>query len=58
MILVNVFGGVIQGDMIATGILAAISDLKIDIPVVARVQGTNGDKGMQMVLAFPAELNV
>jgi succinyl-CoA synthetase beta subunit len=49
VVLVNVFGGVIQGDMIATGILAAVRDLNITHPVVARVQGTNGAKGMQMV---------
>lgn len=35
--------------MIATGILTAVRDLNITLPVVARIQGTNGAKGMQMV---------
>jgi succinyl-CoA synthetase beta subunit len=59
VILVNIFGGkslqvlltlgVIQGDMIATGVLMAMDTLHIDIPVVARIQGTNGSIGMKMV---------
>jgi succinyl-CoA synthetase beta subunit len=47
---VNIFGGVIQGDMIATGIISAMKDLKINLPVVARIQGTNGALGMKMVI--------
>lgn len=50
MILVNIFGGVIQGDMIATGIISAMKDLEIGLPVVARIQGTNGALGMKMVI--------
>ena len=42
--------GVIQGDMIAKGILAAMEALHIHVPVVARIQGTNGKLGMQMVV--------
>jgi succinyl-CoA synthetase beta subunit len=55
VVLVNIFGGVIQGDMIATGILKAMKELKIKVPVVARIQGTNSAVGMRMVsYLFPA----
>jgi succinyl-CoA synthetase beta subunit len=49
---VNIFGGVIQGDMIAMGIISAMKDLEITLPVVARIQGTNGALGMKMVIAL------
>jgi len=35
--------------MIATGILSAMKDLEVSLPVVARIQGTNGSLGMKMV---------
>jgi len=35
--------------MIATGILSAMNDLEVSLPVVARIQGTNGSLGMKMV---------
>jgi len=35
--------------MIATGILTAMKDLQLTLPVVARIQGTNGSLGMKMV---------
>jgi succinyl-CoA synthetase beta subunit len=35
--------------MIATGILSAMNDLEVSLPVVARIQGTNGSVGMKMV---------
>jgi succinyl-CoA synthetase beta subunit len=59
VILVNIFGGcpytivpnvgVIQGDMIAKGILSAMKELPVPVPVVVRIQGTNGKLGMQIV---------
>ncbi|XP_058802822.1 uncharacterized protein LOC131670862 [Phymastichus coffea] len=48
-IFVNIFGGIIRCDIIAEGIIAAFKDLKLNIPVVARLQGTNADKGKQLI---------
>jgi hypothetical protein len=41
--------GVVQGDIIAKGILSAMEELRVSVPVVTRIQGTNGKLGMQMV---------
>ena len=42
-ILVNIFGGIMRCDVIAEGIVAAASELKLTIPIVCRLQGTNVD---------------
>ncbi|XP_022905967.1 succinate--CoA ligase [ADP-forming] subunit beta, mitochondrial [Onthophagus taurus] len=42
-ILVNIFGGIMRCDVIAEGIVAAAKDLKLKIPIICRLQGTNVD---------------
>ena len=49
----NIFGGAIQGDIVAKGIIAAMKDLQISLPVVVRIQGASGAPGMDMVPPFP-----
>lgn len=44
-ILVNIFGGIVRCDLIADGIIAAVADVGIDIPVVVRLEGNNADLG-------------
>ena len=39
MILVNIFGGIIQCDVIARGIIEAVSEIKSSIPIIVRLQG-------------------
>jgi len=41
-ILVNIFGGIVRCDLIAEGIIAAVKEVGLTIPVVVRLQGTNG----------------
>ena len=41
MILVNIFGGIIRCDIIAQGIIEAITEIDTQIPVVVRLQGNN-----------------
>lgn len=41
VLLVNIFGGLTLGDMIARGVVAAYEDLRVKVPVVVRVRGTN-----------------
>lgn len=48
-ILVNIFGGIVRCDMIAYGIIAAVADVGIDLPVVVRLEGTNVQKGRQLL---------
>ena len=44
-VLFNVFGGITRGDEVARGILSALSEIKTDVPMVARLVGTNADEG-------------
>lgn len=48
-ILVNIFGGIMQCDVIAEGIISAMNTLKISIPVTVRLQGTNFEKASEMI---------
>jgi succinyl-CoA synthetase beta subunit len=48
-ILVNIFGGIMRCDIIATGIIAAVKDVGITIPVVVRLEGTNVELGKKML---------
>jgi succinyl-CoA synthetase beta subunit len=48
-ILVNIFGGIVRCDLIADGIIQAIREVDLRIPVVVRLQGTNVDKGLQLL---------
>ena len=44
-ILVNIFGGIVRCDLIAEGIIQAVKEVNVTVPVVARLEGTNVDKG-------------
>lgn len=44
-ILVNIFGGIVRCDMIADGIIGAVKEVGIKIPVVVRLEGNNADSG-------------
>ncbi len=48
-ILVNIFGGIMQCDIIAEGILAAAAELELNIPLVVRLEGTNVAKGKELI---------
>ena len=48
-ILVNIFGGIMRCDIIAEGIITAVKDVGITIPVVVRLEGTNVDLGKKML---------
>ena len=45
VVLVNIFGGIVRCDLIAEGILAAIEEVGVSIPVVVRLEGNNADIG-------------
>ena len=48
-ILVNIFGGIVRCDLIAEGIIAAVREVGISIPVVVRLEGTNVDQGRELL---------
>ncbi len=50
-ILVNIFGGIMKCDVIAEGIVAAAKAMEIRVPVVVRLDGTNADKGREILAA-------
>ena len=48
-ILVNIFGGIVRCDLIAEGIIQAVREVNVGVPVVARLEGTNVDKGKKLL---------
>ena len=48
-ILVNIFGGIARCDVIAQGIIAAAKSVKLSVPLVVRLEGTNVEKGKQLL---------
>ena len=46
-VLVNIFGGIVRCDMIAEGIIAAVKDVGVKVPVVVRLEGNNAELGAQ-----------
>ncbi len=48
-VLVNIFGGIVQCDVIANGILAAVKEIDINVPVVVRLEGTNAEIGRKLL---------
>ena len=49
VVLVNIFGGVVRCDLIAEGVIAAIEEVGVNIPVVVRLEGNNADLGSQIL---------
>ncbi|MBI2379334.1 MAG: ADP-forming succinate--CoA ligase subunit beta [Gammaproteobacteria bacterium] len=50
-ILVNIFGGIVRCDLIADGIIAAVAEVGVSVPVVVRLEGNNADLGAQKLAA-------
>ena len=48
-ILVNIFGGIVRCDLIAEGIIAAVKDVGVNVPVVVRLEGTNVQRGRELL---------
>jgi len=55
-ILVNIFGGIVRCDLIAEGILAAVKEINVDVPVVVRLEGNNAALGTDIL--NKSDLNV
>jgi succinyl-CoA synthetase beta subunit len=48
-ILVNIFGGIMRCDTIAEGVIAAAREVKLGVPLVVRMKGTNEDLGRKLL---------
>lgn len=48
-VLVNIFGGIVRCDLIAEGIIKAITEIGINVSVIVRLEGTNAAKGLQLL---------
>lgn len=48
-VLINIFGGIVRCDRVAEGVVEALKDIEIDVPLVIRLQGTNAEEGAQIL---------
>ena len=48
-VLVNIFGGIVRCDLIAEGIIAAVNEVGVQVPVVVRLEGTNAELGREIL---------
>ncbi len=56
-ILVNIFGGIMKCDIIAAGIIGAAKSVHIEVPLVVRLEGTNVDRGKQLLKESDLAIN-
>jgi succinyl-CoA synthetase beta subunit len=55
----NIFGGITRGDEVARGILTALDQMSIELPIVVRLDGTNAEEGRRLLAeAAPSNLHV
>jgi succinyl-CoA synthetase beta subunit len=57
-VLVNIFGGIVRCDRVAGGIIEALKTVKVDVPVVIRLQGTNAEEAAKMLAESDLEFIV
>ena len=48
-VLINIFGGIVRCDMVASGVVAAAKNLNVSVPIVARLEGTNVEEGRRVL---------
>jgi succinyl-CoA synthetase beta subunit len=48
-VLVNIFGGIVRCDLIAEGIIGAVEEVHVNVPVVVRLEGNNAERGSQLL---------
>ena len=55
-IFINIFGGIVKGEMVAQGILEALQRVEMRSPIVLRLDGTNADQGREMIRPHLSEM--
>jgi succinyl-CoA synthetase beta subunit len=48
-VLINIFGGILRCDIVAEGVMEAVSEIKVEVPVVVRLEGTNVEEGKRII---------
>ena len=48
-VLINIFGGILRCDTLANGVVQAVSEVTVNVPVVVRLEGTNVDEGRRIL---------
>ncbi len=48
-VLVNIFGGIVRCDLIAEGVIGAVADIGVKVPVIVRLEGNNAQLGLQLL---------
>ena len=48
-VFINIFGGILRCDVLAAGVVAAAKELKLKVPIVIRMEGTNVEKGQEIL---------
>ena len=48
-VLINIFGGILRCDILAEGVIAAVKELHVEVPVVVRLEGTNVERGREIL---------
>jgi len=48
-VLINIFGGILRCDVLAEGVINAVKELSVNVPIVVRMEGTNVERGKQML---------
>jgi succinyl-CoA synthetase beta subunit len=48
-VLINIFGGILRCDVLAQGVIAAVKELGVNVPIVIRMEGTNVELGKTML---------
>lgn len=49
VIMINIFGGITRCDDVARGLITALDEMKVDIPIVIRLSGTNAEEGLRII---------
>jgi succinyl-CoA synthetase beta subunit len=48
-VFINIFGGILRCDVLATGVVAAARELQLELPVIVRMEGTNVEQGREIL---------
>lgn len=56
VVLINIFGGIIRCDLIAEGVIEAMKEVDVKVPVVVRLEGNNADKGLKLLEECPLDI--
>jgi succinyl-CoA synthetase beta subunit len=48
-VLINIFGGILRCDVLANGVVEAVKEVKVQVPIIVRLEGTNVEQGREIL---------